>query len=764
MRFYRPVVVAALLVLLSQNLALGQRKRKTVPDPAKGYKWEEEAKKRGLDPQLLQTLKKSKIVIGNHAFKQVFTPYIASDLPIFVTSDSLLNAFHVLYEESILRLERANARKLPEILRFIWKNLATVDRQIKGKPELAAASKARGQIVIGTALQLLGEKPPKAEAKVAALIKEEAARITKANARLKPKWLGPPDAGFMALDYSRYKPRGFYTKSPDLVRYFRAVSWLQSIPFRVGKDEELLTMLMLGNTISRKHFKKKADDNDKSLTFFDGYREFIGAGDDWDIVYAADQTPNELRLNLQKDDLANLRNILMEKTRTSHGSLKINDQIRFLSDDLSRITEVHFRILSAYRIPDALLFQRTTDPRIFSRPFPSGLEVCAALGSSFAKAKLTAKDKDKLLATIAKNKQLFTGSRRLFTGSSLYCQYLHCLAALLDKPEPDAPPFMASEPWQIKSCQTVLGGWAQLRHTWALQAKQSVLYLSESRMPAGFVEPVPEFYYGLTELAKSTEELLKSQGAFAADMVSMAQDLRSFIQLLEKKGAAKKGFKVLRNLSPEEKTVADRGLLIFLRGWLAKIPADKEESPAFARQMIKGMTREAGQMEKGEFQSSGAYGRLLADANMDLSNLWKRLIDLCRRLEVLAHKQLRRVPFNDRENRFLKQYGEELAGIMLYGGNSYKQPRDDAPRIVDVFTNPNAGRSLHVGIGRARALYVLYPVKGGEVLCRGAVLPYYEFPHAGPLDDRSWKALLDSDKPPDLPDWVKPIFLQEGRR
>jgi hypothetical protein len=55
----------------------------------------------------------------------------------------------------------------------------------------------------------------------------------------KPAWLGPPDAGFSQIDYTRFKPRGFYTQSETLQRYFRAVAWLQAIPFRVEKDEEL---------------------------------------------------------------------------------------------------------------------------------------------------------------------------------------------------------------------------------------------------------------------------------------------------------------------------------------------------------------------------------------------------------------------------------------------------------------------------------------------------------------------------------------------
>src|SRR5262249_19010046 len=81
-------------------------------EPAKAYRWEEEAKKRGINAEDRKLLDKNKILVTQESFKQVFTPYISSDIPIFITSDSLLNGFHVLFEESILRLENANARKL----------------------------------------------------------------------------------------------------------------------------------------------------------------------------------------------------------------------------------------------------------------------------------------------------------------------------------------------------------------------------------------------------------------------------------------------------------------------------------------------------------------------------------------------------------------------------------------------------------------------------------------------------------------------------
>jgi uncharacterized protein DUF3160 len=56
-------------------------------------------------------------------------------VPVFITTDSLLNAFHVLFEESIYRLEQANARKLPAVLARLGKNMEQVHNHIQGDNE-----------------------------------------------------------------------------------------------------------------------------------------------------------------------------------------------------------------------------------------------------------------------------------------------------------------------------------------------------------------------------------------------------------------------------------------------------------------------------------------------------------------------------------------------------------------------------------------------------------------------------------------------------
>jgi hypothetical protein len=529
-----------------------ERRENGLPGPGHGYDWKEAARKEGLSAREIEQLAEKKILVTNSTFRQVFEPYTGGGLPWFITSDSLLGGFHVLFEESILRLEVTNARRLTGVLKGIWANLQTADKTFTGKPQTVSAAKRRACVVVATALQLLGEKV-ELEAALAPLVREEVARVEAARGLMKPKWLGPPDLGFMALDYTRYEPRGFYVKRPSLKRYFRAVSWLQSIPFRVSNDEELTAILILGRCANTGCFLEEPERKRELHDLFQGFDTLLGAGDDWYLLAATRPTEfffpldgRRIDLASQTEGLAKIRDDFTQRASGYGKGPKINDQLAFIPDDPAVAAEISLRVIPARRTPDAVLFGRTTDPRRFQRDWPNGLELCAVLGSPFARSRLAAQGDAKLIEEIDR-------CQPLFSGHSLYCEYLRCLGALLATPEPDAPPLMSSEVWRIKSCQTVLGGWAQLRHTWALQAKQEAHWLCATRLPPGVIEPVPEFFARMARLSERARPLLRESGAFEIDTVSVAEDLRKGVIAEKKivddmnaegKGLPQKGFSI----------------------------------------------------------------------------------------------------------------------------------------------------------------------------------------------------------------------------
>jgi hypothetical protein len=755
------VLRASLAFLLLPVLAMGQAK-KVATD------WRDKAKKE-LKPAQVDVLAKQKFVVGDETYRQVFTPYLYGDLPAFVTSDSVLNAFHVLLEESVYRLERVNAARLPAFLEHAAGRLDEGARGLPAKAALLAAAKKRAQIFLGTAVRLHKVGAGTFDKATAKLIQAEVARVTAARGASKSEWLGPKDRGFVAIDYSRFQPRGFYTRSPEMQRYFRVVSWLQAIPFRVEKEEELLAALILSRAAVVPD-GRKFDAARRGKAVLAGFGAFLGSGDDWSLDLL-----ERFHADLEKAPWADghktmiqwLRAELLKRAKDDDRP-QINDQLTFIPDDPKAVAEVSIRVATAYRLPDAVLFQRTTDPRRLKRKWPSGLDVAAALGSPLARRHLRKAGGEEFLALIDRNKKaLFHTAiddddegKRILDRSSLYQQYLDCLGTLVATVEPDWPAFMKGKAWQAKTCQSALGGWAQMRHTWVLQAKLQIEWLSASRKPSGFVEPVPEFYRKFGRLCERFTEVLEHAGAFADDErasdrtaeESMMWEYRSamlfrleeMIAVLEKAEVAKRGAKAFKKLSAEDRDRARE----LAKGLKQGDPGSLKRPEQF-RALLDGLRKERDRMARREIERSVVLGPR-----------WQALQKCCARLECLSHKQLRGRAFAGEENTFLAHYGETLGWLMFYDGNSYQSPRDDAPRVVDVFAG--AGKFLEVGIAQPRALYVLYPWQGKEVLCRGAVLPYHEFLHDKRLTDEAWRDLLKTSSRPGQPAWAKP--LTDGAR
>jgi hypothetical protein len=373
------------------------------------------------------------------------------------------------------------------------------------------------------------------------------------------------------------------------------------------------------------------------------------------------------------------------------------------------------------------------------------LEVCIALDSEYARKTIVDSHKAKLLQTIDTH-------ITFFRGNGIYFSYLNALKALIDEPETDAPDFMWNDAWQTKSCNTVLGGWAQLRHTWALQAKQNVFYASASIVPPGFVEPDPEFFGRMANLAFKTKRILREAGAFRPNYVQLLMGLARFKQLLDGVENAEQLYQILSSQTPVDFMMRNLLQLNMMTGFAAR-----QEFKEYLKDKLELIDTYEKAIRSERIDKYPKLQNFVQQTDLDLEKLWSSFEKVSRRLEVIAHKQLRGADFNKSENEFIKNYGIRIAGIMMYGGNSYYTPQDDAPRIIDVYYNPQLQGYLHVGIARPRKLYVLYPWQDKKVLCEGAIMPYYEFVSNTRLTDLSWKVKLDSNQRPSIPKWIKPI-------
>lgn len=518
------------------------------PTPAIDPDWHSEAKGLGLQPAGVTRLSKQKFLITSRQFNQAFHPYANPQaipnggnfndgnaqvsLPHFITSDAVLNAFHVVFEESIAQLERINASRMRAGLADLWKKLPAAGNAMVGQPARVAAARFRAQVLIGTALRLAGGETPDAPAGVEQAIQANLAFAIAAEASLQmPAGSGTPDAtpaGYRGIDFTRLRPRGFYADGGRLAGYFQAVAWLQQVQLRLDHDDEVLAAHLIGSSLIEPTDQNRRDPATFLRQISTSFDSLLGPAAEPQVVTSALVAGSNRRglvdlIFVPLDGRLDADKVLLLRS-TFQESLDewLTDRV-WVSGERQRPPNAarSFRVLCARSVPEAAVLNATSAP---PRYFPSGLDLLVALGSKRAETLGRGKDWPNVVDTAREAADdLLKPPPRHAHGpaekrENVYREYLRALAALVQPVDADAPPFMKSTAWQTKQCQTALAGWAQMRHTWLLQAEDSASLFAGTPKRAGFVEPVPQFWSRLEHVVRLSHRLLKEQGALGEDV------------------------------------------------------------------------------------------------------------------------------------------------------------------------------------------------------------------------------------------------------
>lgn len=721
-----------------------------LPRSTDGYDWRVEASTRDISTAGIKQLAQQKFLIGKHQFRQSFEPYVGADVPFFITTDSLLNGFHVLFEDSFKELEIRRAVRLRKTLEETIANVRAKLKSPNMPPEVVAPAWLHAQRAIGPAMVLLGASAELFDEAVRTEIAAQVAKIREASAVELPLWLAPATDAFLALDYRRLKPVGFYASTAFLADYFRAVRWLQMVPYRVERDAELGAIALLGSGVPRLE-RPFAD------SYFEVYEKCLGDPDGRSLKDAM-----RLRLEtgrpLAEDWVGQLRTRWSWLNEPRERSL-VNSDLRAESAGSAAKRPESFRVLAGYRLPDAVLFQRSAD----RGEEVTGLQVAALAGLPWAEAKLKATQSEFAREALKQASEQLRPDGELPFNASLYAKYLDVIGALGSPADTDAPAFMNSDAWAAKSCQTALAGWVQMRHSFTLQAKQAHYTSGMRELPPGFIEPNPIFLRRFAELVDNARLLLESEGVFLPSSDSVTVALRERAELLERFSVGIRDARTrdavveLPEYREVEMYLMDLPLGVLLHSQndaLREVfealgnPVGKSSAFAHGAELLRGIAL--------RYQS----GELKPEVDREHESLvwrWRILGLLTTRLEALVQKQLRQREWTNEEAAFIKDYGATLASIMGYFGNAYT-PRDDAPRWVEIVRDPRRNDSLAAATGRPHAFYVLYPWQGMEVLCEGAVIPYYEYRSPEIQTDAEWRERLGKPDAPSLPDWAQALF------
>ncbi len=95
--------------------------------------------------------------------------------------------------------------------------------------------------------------------------------------------------------------------------------------------------------------------------------------------------------------------------------------------------------------------------------------------------------------------------------NNIYSSWLACLRELSPPTtDPQYPEAMRTHAWAMKTLNTQLASWTELRHDTVLYAKQPYTGLILCEYPDGYVEPRPAFWRKMREMALRTKDLVST--------------------------------------------------------------------------------------------------------------------------------------------------------------------------------------------------------------------------------------------------------------
>ncbi len=342
------------------------------------------------------------------------------------------------------------------------------------------------------------------------------------------------------FDYSQYIPRGHYTRSEELTRYFLAMMWLGNAGIEVQTDRNILSSILITDILYNKTYNNKPLIN----LWKDIYEPtvfYVGLSDDTGPIEAK-KTMDEIFPNLKiieqydnHEKLTKFVKRLPSEKISGHGSWGAQKK--------------QFRLMGQRFIPDSYIFHRLTSKK---RKMPKSLEVMAAFGNQKAYDLMMTDLKstwEKTMPAFPDSLNRIIQEEKKRTASewkqNLYYHWLFNLKSLFDiKDKKSLPFFMTTDGWDVKTLNTSLASWSELRHNTILYAKQSnaaecgadgkELKVWIPEPPKGYVEPNIEFYNRMLSLMDLTQNGLTERDMIDNRVRYIGEEFIDLLSFLKK--------------------------------------------------------------------------------------------------------------------------------------------------------------------------------------------------------------------------------------
>lgn len=484
--------------------------------------------------------------------------------PSFVTSDLFLQVFHMYFSYLIRDLEEDNF--IPT-LKKLSKGMHTANTSRIPFADTEEEKNARefNQFYYGLAYDLLTGT----RLSIPENYKEEYdATLTKIK---EAEGQGSDFLQAKYFDYSLFKPRGHYTRTEDLKKYFRAMMWLQTAPLKANN-----TLAFNGAIVSALDLDSKTKDG---KTLYELYEIIYEP-----IIFIVGQ-PNKLsvldiRSILNEPDFSGDINIFQDAEAQAKLELELKkrDPAGFKMITANQATEEEANSLAVFFFPqrytfDAEILSRLVDIKrkdlneAPKRPVPKGLDVFAGLSNGLAEDILLNyykenegwPDYEDSLARVKADFKDFSDWDK-----NVYNKWMQSLDLLSSKDARRQPPFKTTA-WEKKCLNTSLASWAELKHDVILYADQPTAAQMGAGGPdwpepyvCGYVEPNLEFWQATVELVNRTKAVLEKYNMNTGTVKAKTEGIESL--------ATKLRDIVKKELNGEDLNREDQDFIQFIGG------------------------------------------------------------------------------------------------------------------------------------------------------------------------------------------------------
>lgn len=699
--------------------------------------------------------------LSDRSFGDIYYNIFVRDLPVFITTDSILHAWHRSFSGVLEVIEEGHLRGMLRNLLLGMLGQVEGARSDYGSGPLAMSLEdSEYFLTVAARLCSLPTEPmPTDSGATSAGDLARGQRLKQRVDEVLERIASPPSVpafyqffdakqGTEMVDFSHFLPRGHYVQFPALQRYFQAMMWLGRVDLRVAGDTNWASSRQLGTAIVLNDLLNRSGQRGQWQTLDRFISAFFGPSDSMNFT----QLEGLLRGAGLADpsSIASMSQVESFQSRIEAGTLGVqliqshgfvagaaDDQIklprsftflgqRFTVDSWAFNQVVMDRILR----PDE---PASNPPKLVHRRLPYSLDVAfAVLGNNQIVPELATnmirsdgvpfRDGFPYQRNLAAVRLAIDARPANFWNGTLYDHWLSALRSLsAPTVGPEYPEAMRTRAWAMKTVNTQMASWTQLRHDSLLYVKPPETPTVLCEYPHGFVEPRPLFFQAMMAMATQVADTLKS-------MV----------------------------LPPP--------------GWLQRGAIELPNPEVFFRAFA----------------------------------------ETCGMLEAIAQRELDRQPLLETQVSFLKNTIEKIRdyngirryngwypGLFYWGqnGNGIPSPvyfdgfnfidpnlprlRPDSPRadhdcvfpdfsVSDVHTDgpsvddQDPGAVLHEGVGRVNLMMIAVDNGPDRMVFAGPVFSHYEFttPLGTRLTDEEWKQSVDAGTTPAPPPWTRSYLIR----